>query len=236
MRLVFRLSQSELPSIEDQYMQLWQFAKILTVANRPLDSWHPPAPTREEAINLKAFNDSGPTEEAISIIKAHDSDYSDEFSRTLIAWYRAEGKGSARITIRLNKIGICRVDLSSSEIHGFLYNSAVQRVILESVKIWPDALFVEAGPYKYVDEKVFDDRPGVGWMLYLPCELSQQQVPEARHLRYVFDDNHKLLGTIISSVVEGKTFDVDNPEHVKVANDIEIRLVDQDLLPLYANL
>ena len=217
-------------------MQLWRFAKLLTFAQCPLDRWYPPAPTPDESMNQKAFDDSGPTEKAISIIKMSESKLTGKYTRSLGAWNGLEKNGSASIMLRLNMAGISMVELSSNGINGFLYNSAVQRVILESVKIWPNALFVEAGPYKYVDEKVFDDRPGVGWMLYLPCELSQQQVPEARHLRYVFDDNHKLLGTIISSVVEGKTFDVDNPEHVKVANDIEIRLVDQDLLPLYANL
>jgi hypothetical protein len=42
-------------------------------------------------------------------------------------------------------------------------------------------------------------------------------------------------GTIIVSVTDA-VFSVDNPEHVEVANRIEIRLVDLDLLPAYADI
>ena len=43
------------------------------------------------------------------------------------------------------------------------------------------------------------------------------------------------LGTIIVSVTD-EPFSIENPAHLKIANDIEIRLVDQDLLPRYADL
>lgn len=88
-------------------------------------------------------------------------------------------------------------------------------------------------------DAVFKDRPGVGWMLYLPRVLTVQQVPEARALVPVMgkDDKgkDKQLGTIIVSVTD-EPFSDENPEHVKIANAIEIRLVDQDLLPRYTDL
>ncbi|AOI94317.1 hypothetical protein WS66_00835 [Burkholderia sp. LA-2-3-30-S1-D2] len=71
-------------------------------------------------------------------------------------------------------------------------------------------------------------------MLYLPKIITQQQVPEARALIPV-EASGKQTGTIVVSVIDG-TFSVDNPEHVEVANRIEIRLVDQDLLPTYASI
>ncbi|MGD7195677.1 hypothetical protein [Ralstonia pseudosolanacearum] len=45
----------------------------------------------------------------------------------------------------------------------------------------------------------------------------------------------KHAGTIIVSVAD-EQFSVDNPEHVNIANKIEVHLVDQDLLPRYADL
>nr|WP_230626593.1 Imm52 family immunity protein [Ralstonia solanacearum] len=36
--------------------------------------------------------------------------------------------------------------------------------------------------------------------------------------------------------VADEPFSSDNPEHVKIANKIEVRLVDHDLLPRYADL
>ncbi|MBW0447582.1 hypothetical protein EN871_21775 [bacterium M00.F.Ca.ET.228.01.1.1] len=90
------------------------------------------------------------------------------------------------------------------------------------------------GPRKYQAKQVFEDRPGVSWMLYLPHVLTPAQVPEARDLIPVTRDGNQ-QGTIIVSVTDD-VFDVSNREHVEAANDIEIRLADQDLLPRFVDL
>jgi hypothetical protein len=73
-------------------------------------------------------------------------------------------------------------------------------------------------------------------MLYLPEVLTAQEVPEAGALIPVLDEKKKKqTGTIIVSVAD-EPFSSDNPEHVKIANKIEVRLVDQDLLPRYSDL
>lgn len=89
--------------------------------------------------------------------------------------------------------------------------------------------------YQYFKHQVFQDRPGVGWMLYLPRVLTVKEVPEARALVPVEDADKQQIGTIIVSVTD-EAFSDENPEHVKIANAIEIRLVDQDLLPRFADL
>ncbi|WP_414695089.1 hypothetical protein [Paraburkholderia sp.] len=71
-------------------------------------------------------------------------------------------------------------------------------------------------------------------MLYLPKVITAQQVPEARALIPVPGAGKQQTGTIIVDVTD-TVFSV-NPEHVEIANRIEIRLVDQDLLPAYAEL
>ena len=84
---------------------------------------------------------------------------------------------------------------------------------------------------------MFKDGPGVGWMLYLPRVLTVQQVPEARALVPVLVKGQKgkevQIGTIIVSITD-EPFSEENPEHVKVANAIEIRLADQALIPLFS--
>lgn len=69
--------------------------------------------------------------------------------------------------------------------------------------------------------------------------LTVQQVPEARALVPVMGKDEKgkdkQLGTIIVSVTD-EPFSDENPEHAKIANAIEIRLVDQDLLPRFTDL
>jgi Immunity protein 52 len=88
-----------------------------------------------------------------------------------------------------------------------------------------------------VDYKTFADRPGVDWMLYLPQTLTSKQVPEAAALLPVMHakDKKQQRGTIIVSVADAP-FDAHNKMHVRAANTIEMRLVDQDLLPKYSEL
>lgn len=72
-------------------------------------------------------------------------------------------------------------------------------------------------------------------MLYLPQVITAEQVPEAQALIPLPVGGKKQTGTIIVSVAD-EVFSLDNPRHVELANQIEIRLVDQDLLPRYADL
>ncbi|MBR8184604.1 immunity 52 family protein [Burkholderia ambifaria] len=93
----------------------------------------------------------------------------------------------------------------------------------------------ESRQQAYQTYQVFDDKPGVGWMLYLPKLITAQQVPEARELISVPEAGRLHTGTIIVSLPDA-VFSVSNSEHVEIANRIEIRLVDQNLLPAFADL
>jgi Immunity protein 52 len=86
----------------------------------------------------------------------------------------------------------------------------------------------------YFPRMTYKDRPSVGWMLYLPRVLTTQDVPEARALLPVMKEK-KQLGTIIVSVTDG-VFDYRNAEHLKIAQDIDTRLVSQDMLPTWAQM
>jgi hypothetical protein len=67
-------------------------------------------------------------------------------------------------------------------------------------------------------------------MLYLPFTINGQQLPEAAEIIPVMDEKgKKQRGSLIVTVTE--IFDTKNREHVKRANAVETRLVDQDLLP-----
>jgi hypothetical protein len=112
------------------------------------------------------------------------------------------------------------------------YSSVAE--IVSEIAIRYETFYVTFGPRAYQDQQVFDDRPGVSWLLYLPHALTSAQVPEARALIPVMRED-KQQGTIIVSVTD-EVFDVSNRAHVKVANDIEIRLADQDLLPRFVDL
>jgi hypothetical protein len=83
----------------------------------------------------------------------------------------------------------------------------------------------------YFRRMPFKDRPGVGWMLYLPRVFTPAELPEARALVPVMRGK-TAIGTIIVSVIDG-VFDARNDEHMKVAREIETRLVSNDWLPTW---
>jgi hypothetical protein len=123
-----------------------------------------------------------------------------------------------------------------TELVDFLEYSKVPSTTQKIVDLW-NPLFASVEPDFY--DPFFKDRPGVGWMLYLPRVLTVEQGPEARALVPIMGTDEKgkkkQFGTIIVSVTDGP-FSDQNPEHVKIANAIEIRLADQDLLPRYIDL
>lgn len=81
----------------------------------------------------------------------------------------------------------------------------------------------------YTTHQAFPKRPGAGWMLYLPTASTREALPEAAELVPVMEGGTQ-KGTIIVSVADA-TFSIDNPEHLRIANAIELRLADQDVLP-----
>jgi hypothetical protein len=99
--------------------------------------------------------------------------------------------------------------------------------------------YITVSSNEYFEKQVFQDRPGVGWMLYLPHVLTLKEVPEARALVPVMGNNEKgndeQIGTIIVSITD-EPFSDENPEHVKISNAIEIGLVDQDLIPKFSDI
>lgn len=97
----------------------------------------------------------------------------------------------------------------------------------------PEACSVYRGS-AYFKHMVYTDRPGVGWMLYLPRICTQADLPEARALVPVMKDK-KQMGTIIVSVTDA-VFSAKNEEHVRVAREIETRLVSNDWLPTWAQM
>ncbi len=110
----------------------------------------------------------------------------------------------------------------------------VQALVSSIVRVFTPAV-IEVSPLGYAGKQVFKDKPGVGWMLYLPEVLSAREVPEAHALIPVPEAGKKQIGTIVISVANAE-FSVEDPQHVEIANRIEIRLVDQDLLPRYADI
>ncbi|SAK92046.1 hypothetical protein AWB80_06634 [Caballeronia pedi] len=225
LRLVLRLSEKMLPTTKKQCDEVWEFAKLLERAGLEINQWYVMGDS-----TIPAFNGFGPTE---PLIKSAETEFDSVYQSTHI-WNGRDGRNGAGFGSEFTIGERSKFEFRGDGINSLYSYHRVADLIKGSLTIWP-GLLVQAGPYEYrVTKKVFPDRPGVGWMLYLPRRIEHEQVPEAPMLRYVKDINGT-EGTIIISVID-EAFNVDNPEHVRVANAIEIRLADQGLLPRYADL
>lgn len=224
----FRIGTT-LPPIEDHYNDLWKLALFLETVGLPLDGWCPPADTPVNARLNAAFDVTGPSAAALAMAKA-DKDNLASDMRALGVWNGEEDDGGMAYTATYN-LGRIPSDLrlSAEDIAAFQDYSNVVRLVQSIIHIWKP-LLVKVAPGGYNEHRVFPDRPAVGWMIYLPFEVTAKQVPEAAKIISVMDGQQKShQGTIIVTTTD--TFDMNNPEHIKKANSIETRLVDQDLLP-----
>jgi hypothetical protein len=232
--LTFRLQQHTLPSLEEHLGDLWKVAKLLELFGFPIDDWYVPAATPKKSLESPAFDCNGPTlvaRERFRLQDEKDATADFGFRRTGV-W---NGKTSGRrgvFSILLSSDAdnpICLLNLQYDDVEALNDTKNMQRLVLGLFGIWPGTSLIEVGPFKYFATiKVFPKKPGAGWMVYLPHVITASELPEAAELVPVMEGDTQ-RGTIIVSVTDD-VFSVDNPEHVKIANAIEVRLADQDLL------
>lgn len=224
----FRTGTS-LPSIDDQYNDLWKLAKSLETVGQPINDWFPPADTEANSLLNRAFTPSGVSPSALALAKADKSNLASDL-RTLGVWNGKDDEGAIVFTATYNTGRVpSDLDFSADAVTEFIEYGNVVKLVKAVITTW-NPMLVKVAPSGYSKHRVFPDRPAVGWMIYLPFEISERQVPEATQIIPIMAaDGKKRQGTLIVTTTD--TFDVNNPDHIKKANAIETRLVDQDLLP-----
>jgi hypothetical protein len=220
---------TQLPSIEEQYNDIWQFAKALQTLGLHLDQWFPPADTEANSLLNRAFTETGPSAAALAMAKADNDNLATDL-RTLGVWNGTEDDGAIAYTATYSTGPFpSTLNFSSKEVASFRDSANIVKLVQAIVAIW-EPMVIQIAPGGYLEKSTFPDRPGAGWMLYLPVSIGARQVPEASDVIKIMDEKGKnQRGSLIVTVSEA--FDVQNPEHIKKANAIETRLVDQDLLP-----
>ena len=237
-RAQFKIDLEHPPALEDDLFALFHLRQHLRQFSPKLTDWFLGGITKEDANLYAAFDEDGPTAALTAVLKEKGRQ-----EKGMLPLMRSVGLWNGEEQIEGATMGLLfrhtkqpsQVDFGT-RLSDFLVYTKVLSTVQEMANIWKP-LFVSVEPVFY--DSVFKDRPGVGWMLYLPHVLTVHQVPEARALVPVMSENEKgkkvQTGTIIVSVTD-EPFSDENPEHVKIANAIEIRLVDQDLLPRYISL
>jgi hypothetical protein len=201
-------------------------------------NWFLMGDTEADSLLYTAFDDQGNLTTAAEAVL--ETRFKGDPNRFLGVWNGQSEKnkaGSITLTFREGSWPdwTLEIDYKGKDIEQIGGVTSLQN-LLSIIARTLDPLYITVARHQYFQKQVFQDRPGVGWMLYLPTILTAQQVPEARALVPVIADNDKgkktQLGTIVVSSSD-EPFDDENSEHVKVANSIEIRLVDQDILKTF---
>lgn len=238
LHLQFRASADSPLDLEDHLAMVRRFTHILGAEDALLgeSAWYLCGDTKGDSYRYPLFDGHGPAAAVLAVLRqemAKDDVLKSfaiwngrmESEKGASIWYyfdRADGAASAWSLALVSKPPASRLGTWTT----------VARVLREAVKIWQPLLAtVDTRNY----DGVFPDRPGAGWMLYLPIILTEQQVPEAGAVIGVLDGNNKQLGTIVVSVTDGP-FSGTNPEHIRSGHAIEVRLADLGLLPRYIDL
>jgi hypothetical protein len=235
--------RTDLPGSNWEYhlRRLDDVIRVLKDKDRKLGDWYIKGMTEEEARQYRVYDNLTPSTSAIEALSKKYQDKGNDKPKTIAIWNGiASDTEGASIRLGIDGKGVfaksLEIELNEKDesLDSRLGDYKSVSDVIDRIATSYDSLYITFGPYMYYKEKVFEDRPGVSWMLYLPHVLTPAQVPEARALIPVMRDG-KQQGTIIVSVTDD-VFDVSNRDHVKVANDIEIRLADQDLLPRFVDL
>jgi hypothetical protein len=233
LNLQFRRPDGVLPTVKAQYQEMFEFARMLAPRSARFRDWYLSWSTsKEDALTYRAFDQAGPSADALAILQEQSQGVDD--IRIISVW-NGLPKGDG-VVIRSNASVLGMPDRVSLSTKDFPVDSwqEVAAWLEASLRIWP-ASFASVEPFFYAEVAVFRDRPGVGWMLFLPQVITVSQVPEARALVPVNDSRGVQRGTLIVSVTD-EPFCLENKEHIAIANAIEVRLADLELLPRYLEL
>jgi hypothetical protein len=233
----------ELPKADFAYhlARLRPVVDLLAQRDSLLMNWYLKGGSREEALRFPVYQeDREPLQTVVDELARKYKGRKVDENKVIGIWNGAETQADgASLAFSIDGEGILPRMLdfnineranASSRLGDY---QSIGVIIAEIAQIYR-SFYISYGPRKYFANKVFQDRPGASWLLYLPHILTPQELPEARALIPVTVATGQ-LGTIIVTETDN-VFDVDNAEHVQVANAVEIRLADQDLLPRYNDL
>jgi len=233
-RLQFKDATLDPMNFEEALSRIHVVTTGLAEIDQKFNRWYARGKSRDEALLYPAFEDGAPSTAILAVLKHKFA--ADPTTTYVALWDGNEGDSrGATLACHLNEAGVYNsfeLSLADSAILSNL--DAVLKIVGSIVKAFNPA-YVTVSPRSYVAKQVFDDKPGVGWMLYLPTVITQQQVPEAREIVPVPEAGKAQTGTIVVSTTDAP-FSMKNPEHIETANRIEVRLVDQDLLPAFTDL
>ncbi|MFP1792929.1 hypothetical protein ACLEC3_09855 [Lonsdalea quercina] len=94
----------------------------------------------------------------------------------------------------------------------------------------PHIVTIETNDYSFNQSQTFPDRLPVGWMFYIDQIFDKNTLNLDEHMVAVNNDGMPIGSLFIS---KRGLFDGENKEDIKIANALEIALVEHEILPTY---
>ena len=228
----FRDPQHDASDLPRAFDRLGDIARAIHAAAPQFSTWYLTGHSKKEALLYPAFEDWHATTAALAVLRT-EFEGAEHRAQMISLWDGGEDEQTgAKLTFLIApKTRPKKIEADFNDERTLSVDHALD--VVQAMVTTTAPAYITVEPNGYAERQVFDDKPGVGWMLYLPIKITQRQLPEARALVPVIVDGQQ-VGTIIVSVADD-VFSMDNSEHVEVANRIEIRLVDQDFLPAYTS-
>jgi len=189
--------------------------------------------SKKDALKSIAFDNNGPTENAINIVSRHYKKNKPLINESI--WDGGKEGESCSIShymmFILNPRKGMLVIGTDEKVESI--EKMISMVMFLACTRAKSYITVDSKGYRLKGESVFPDRIYVGWMLYIPHIVLPHLLPQAAKVIPVIDGEEQ-KGTIVVSTED--IFDGSNKEHIGKANDLEIRLLDLGLLPLITEL
>jgi hypothetical protein len=234
-RAYFHLAKDDTLAFRQHLEKVYPIIEKLSVLDPLAKDFLLVGDTEAECLKYLVYEGTGILTKAAEAVL--ETKFKNETIRSAV-WQNSEEKDPDKwisVSYAFNSDGmLCSFTIHFNGEHRFSNTQSLISVLDLIAEILRPSVITVTGPFS---KSVFPDRHGVNWMLYLPKVFTAQQIPEARSLVPVMSNDKKpvRLGTIVVSVVDELLSD-ENPEHVKTAHDIEIRMVNEDLLPTFNQL
>ncbi|MGE8365121.1 Imm52 family immunity protein [Cupriavidus sp.] len=205
------------------------FLKAMGQIDPILKNWLLCAEGKDDGLTHNVLLDQSSLLREIESWKDSDSDVND---MSFVLWNGVSNplKGGLSITYHARSGGSLPAYIEFSEA-GTLARclqdprQGIVELMNTAADLWPEIYWGVAAPNEYLrKQRVFQDRQTVGWIGYCPHPLSTADFPNVAELRAT-----QSQGTIIVSCPG--IMDEKNVQHVKVAGETDIKLVELGLLP-----
>jgi hypothetical protein len=217
-------------AIEEQLDEIHRFLPALNNYSSDLGQWYLKGETVADALQYQLFEQGISPKALAKLQKAPDVSSP---LRILGFWNGLPGDPGASLRYLYRESNdCCIITLELPPTRKLNKAHEAKQLIKNAVEIWqPIAISLSTDTYS--DQQIFTDRLPMGWLLYLAKNIKAELIPEAAEIIPISVDDD-IAGALIMS--HSKHFDDTDEQHLKRARSIEIRLVDEDLLPRYSEL